>query len=86
MEFAAQLIAARSVLGWTRKELAEAAGISPDTIRAIERQGGRINCRLTTYHALMGVLEANGLEFFSDPPNRVGISFPINVSDTDGSG
>ena len=45
--------AARQALGWTQDELADAAGVSPRTVHAVEQ--GRV-CRQTTKRLLLNAL------------------------------
>ena len=58
---AQQIRAARSLLGWSRRELAIVAGISQGTIKAIEQ--GKTDARLSTLHKLARMFTAHGVEF-----------------------
>ncbi len=58
---AQQIRAARSLLGWSRRELAIVAGISQGTIKAIEQ--GKTDARLSTLRKLAGTFTAHGIEF-----------------------
>ncbi|MDE2029552.1 MAG: helix-turn-helix transcriptional regulator [Alphaproteobacteria bacterium] len=55
-----QLRAARAYLDWTRNELGEACGISPETIKNIEQ--GRYRPQPTTHDALEQCFRAHDLE------------------------
>ena len=59
----AQLRAARSLLDWSRSELAKASGVSPETIKNIEH--GNYNPQETTLHILLKTFSDQGVEFFS---------------------
>jgi len=56
-----QIRAARSLLGWSRRELAIVAGISQGTIKAIEQ--GKTDARLSTLRKLARTFTAHGVEF-----------------------
>lgn len=58
---AQQIRAARSLLGWSRRELAIVAGLSQGTIKAIEQ--GKTDARLSTLHKLAQTFMAHGVEF-----------------------
>ena len=58
---AQQIRAARSLLGWSRRELAIVAGISQGTIKAIEQ--GMTDARLSTLRKLAQTFTAHGVEF-----------------------
>jgi DNA-binding XRE family transcriptional regulator len=58
---AQQIRAARSLLGWSRRELAIVAGISQGTIKAIEQ--GTTDARLSTLRKLARTFTAHGVEF-----------------------
>jgi transcriptional regulator with XRE-family HTH domain len=59
-----QLKAARAMLDWSRKDVAEATGLDSNTIRNIEK--GFISPRASTNNALNLVFEKAGLEFIED--------------------
>ena len=58
---AQQIRAARSLLGWSRRELAIVAGISQGTIKAVEQ--GKTDARLSTLRKLARTFTAHGVEF-----------------------
>lgn len=59
----AHIRAARALLRMEQLQLAEAAGVSPVTLRKIENSEGEPDVRLGTLSAIRRVLEAAGIEF-----------------------
>lgn len=59
-----QVRAARALLGWSEDRLAEAASLSPDTVRLFEN--GQPAHYQATSDRLRRALEAAGAEFFPD--------------------
>ena len=58
-----QIRAARGLLGWTQKDLADQSGLS---IRAINRlECGDANARSSTINLIQLTLEKNGVIFFN---------------------
>jgi transcriptional regulator with XRE-family HTH domain len=57
----AQLRAARALIDWTRKQLSVVAGVSPETIKNIER--GTLTPTPGTVEKVTDALSANGVEF-----------------------
>lgn len=55
--FAARVTKARERQGWSRRELAAKARLSPETVAAIER--GSVDPRLSTVRRLAGALEVS---------------------------
>ena len=60
-----QLRAARAILGWTAKELAELAGIHITTVQRLEGANGLIGGNAATQEKIIGTLEASGIEFLN---------------------
>jgi PAS domain S-box-containing protein len=58
----AQARAARAILNWTVKDVAEAAGVSMSTIRRLEENDGRSNLRSEIVRAVKTALERAGVE------------------------
>lgn len=58
---AAQMRAARGLLGWTQRELAERSGTSLATVKNIER--GVTDARCSTLTAIQAAFEEAGLLF-----------------------
>lgn len=61
---AAQLRAARGLLDWTRNDLAQAAAVSPETIKNIEH--GTFRPQETTADAIVRAFAVHGVEFTDD--------------------
>lgn len=55
--FAARVTKARERLGWSRRDLAAKARLSPETVAAVER--GNTDPRLSTVRRLAGALEVS---------------------------
>jgi PAS domain S-box-containing protein len=67
----AQARAARAILNWTVKDVADAAGVSVSTIRRLEESDGPSNLRGDIAHAIRVAFESSGIEFIvlpSGPP------------------
>lgn len=61
-----QLKAARALIGMDQTTLAEKAGVSKNTVVALERAGsGVLKGRLDTVHAIAKALEEAGVEFLN---------------------
>ena len=74
---APQVRAARSLLGWSRRELAIVSGVSSGTIKAIEH--GATDPRLSTLRRLARTFKAHDVEFlFEGGWTGVVISAPSN--------
>ena len=58
-----QIKAARALLGWSQRALAEASGISIPTIKRLEAVPGPLGGRADTISALISTLERSGIEF-----------------------
>ena len=62
-----QLKAARALAGMDQSTLAKAAGLSPNTIGAMEKRGAEtLTSGLDTIRAITKVLEAAGVELIND--------------------
>lgn len=63
---AAQLKAARALLGMDQKALAEASGLSLPTIQRMEASDGTIRGNVDSLMKLVGALDAAGLELIGE--------------------
>ena len=63
---AAQLKAARALLGMDQKSLAEASGLSLPTIQRMEASDGTIRGNVDSLMKLVAALEAAGLELIAE--------------------
>ncbi len=61
-----QLRAARALLRWEQKDLAEASGVSLPSIKRIETQPGPLNAHNRTVEALIKAVEDAGVLFISE--------------------
>ena len=59
----AQIRAARALLGWTAKDLAQKAKVGVSTIQRIENAEGTPNVHAPNLAAIQSALEAAGIEF-----------------------
>lgn len=58
-----QVRGGRAMLGWSARELAEASGVSLNTIQRIEAAGGIPSSSAKTLAAIQTALEAMGIRF-----------------------
>jgi DNA-binding XRE family transcriptional regulator len=75
MQTAAQLRAARAMAKLTRAELAQAAGVSEETVKRLETSDGRISANTSTVAALAKALEACGVVFVPENGGPAGVRF-----------
>lgn len=62
---AAQIRAARALLGWRQEDLAQAAEIGLATIARIEQSSGVVQGNFSTIMKIQRALEQKGISFFS---------------------
>ncbi len=67
-----QLRAARALLGWTAKELAERGNVHLSTVQRMEQCHGPVRGNVTSLNAVVDALQDMGIEFVSDK-DRVGV-------------
>ncbi len=58
--------AARGLLGWTQRDLADKAEVALGTLRKMESFDGLSGTRIETLKRVMAVLEKAGVEFLND--------------------
>src|SRR5262249_11722625 len=75
METAEQLRAARAMAQWTRAELAQAAGVSDQTIKRLEEMTGGLIASTTTIAASRKALERRGVVFIPGNGGPPGVRF-----------
>ncbi|WP_432807271.1 GAF domain-containing protein [Microvirga terrae] len=73
----AQVRAGRALLNWSVRELAEASGVSPMTVKRIEAQGGD-TVRRESLKAVEQALNQAGISFRSSSHFRCGVGFQAN--------
>lgn len=66
MMTAAQMRAARALLGIDQKRLAELSGVSLPTIQRMEASEGTVRGVIDSLIKVVGALEANGIELIGD--------------------
>ncbi|MGE0753936.1 MAG: response regulator [Alphaproteobacteria bacterium] len=69
-----QIKAGRVMLQLNQKELAERAGISVATLNNIER-GAQTDPKISTMKAIQKALEADGIEFITQPLGGIGVLY-----------
>ena len=69
-----QIKAARSLLGWKGKDLADKSGVGITTLRRYEAQDGIPNANKFVLKAIKGCLEEEGIVFSGDPVKSPGVS------------
>jgi transcriptional regulator with XRE-family HTH domain len=78
MRFAAQIRAARALLGWSRSQLASAAGVGLATLQRIEQSQGVLKGNFATVIRIQNALEQAGIHFTNDEAGEVGVSLRIS--------
>ena len=67
-----QIKAARMLLGWKGKDLADKSGVGITTLRRYETQDGIPNANKFVIKAIKGCLEEAGIVFSGDPVKSPG--------------
>jgi transcriptional regulator with XRE-family HTH domain len=70
-----QIRAARALLGWSGKKLADKCGISLKTLRRYEPQNGVPTGSAKVLESIESVLEVHGIIFTGDPVKDPGVIF-----------
>lgn len=80
---AAQLRAARALLGLDQRELAERAGLSPPTVQRMEASEDVIRGNIESLGKLVSALETAGVELLGDglPSNGMGRGVRLKARD-----
>ncbi|MEP9353486.1 transcriptional regulator [Xanthobacter sp. KR7-65] len=60
-----QIKAGRALLGWSRGDLAERAGVTADTVKVVEKDAGTLDALASTRARLCAVLEGEGVAFLN---------------------
>jgi len=68
-----QIRAARALLKWTGKELAEASGVAFSTLMRLEPGEGVPGAQAKTLDAIQKAFETAGIEFIGTPENGAGV-------------
>lgn len=67
-----QVRAARALLRWEQKELADASGVSLPSIKRLETQHGELAAQPRTVSAIRRAFETAGITFIDDHANSAG--------------
>ena len=70
MRFAAQLRAARGLVGWTQSELASISGVGISTVRRMESSEGRLRGTAENVWKIQNALEQAGVVFTDQKDER----------------
>jgi len=73
-----QIRAARSLIKWTGKELAEASGVAFSTLMRLETGEGIPAAQAKTLDAIEKAFEQAGIEFIGTPENGAGVRWRID--------
>lgn len=68
-----QIRAARALLRWSGKDLAEKSGIGFSTIMKMESDASVPNSNFKTFEAIKNAFEEAGVEFIGTPDDRPGV-------------
>lgn len=68
-----QIRAARALLRWEQKDLAEASSVSLPSIKRLESQPGDLSAHPRTIEALRGALEGAGVQFIPENGGGAGV-------------
>jgi transcriptional regulator with XRE-family HTH domain len=77
---AAQVRAARALLGWRQEELAKASGVGIATIQRLENSRGPLSGYVSTVMRIQTALEQAGVRFLHDEPGEAGIGVRLTGS------
>jgi transcriptional regulator with XRE-family HTH domain len=73
MRFAAQIRAARALLGWSQTKLARLAGVGLATLQRIEQSEGVVKGNFATILKIQKTLEGAGISFSDDSAEEIGV-------------
>ena len=73
-----QIRAARALLRWSGKDLAEKSGIGFSTLMKMESDPGVPNSNFKTFDALKKAFEDAGVEFIGTPDQGAGVRWRVN--------
>ena len=68
-----QVRAARMLLRWEQKDLAEASGVSLPSIKRLETQPGELGAQARTIEAIVHALKKAGIEFIPENGGGAGV-------------
>lgn len=74
----AQIRAARGMLDWSRKQLAERSGVSFASMMRLESFEGVPASNFKTLEAIKGAFEKAGIEFIGTPESGAGVRWRVS--------
>jgi transcriptional regulator with XRE-family HTH domain len=74
----AQIRAARGLLNWSRKDLAEQSGVSFASMMRLESFDGVPSSNVKTLDAIKKAFEDAGVEFIGTPSDRPGVRLKVS--------
>lgn len=80
-----QVRAARALLRWEQKQLAEASGVSLPSIKRLESQPGLLGAHSKTLDALISAFQSAGVTFLADGETTAG-GPGVRLKTADGNG
>jgi len=84
MRFAAQIRAARALLGWSQSQLASIAEVGLATLQRIEQSEGVVKGKFATALKIQNALEQAGIRFIDDEGDDVGVRLQIDKLERSG--
>ena len=75
---AAQIRAARALLGWRQEDLAKAAKVGLATIARIEQGEGTVQGNFSTIAKIQQALEREGISFTTNRDDGIGVHLDTN--------
>jgi len=75
---ASQIRAARSLLGWSGRNLSEYSGVGITTLRRYETQDGVPNANNSVLSSIKSCFENHGIEFTGDPLVNPGVTLHLS--------
>jgi transcriptional regulator with XRE-family HTH domain len=84
MRFAAQIRAARALLGWSQSQLASVAEVGLATLQRIEQSEGVVKGKFATVLKIQNALEQAGIRFIDDEGDEVGVRLQIDKLERNG--
>lgn len=76
---AAQLRAARALLGFDQRTLAERAGLSLPTVQRMEASEGTIRGNIDSLSKLIAAFDTAGIEFLDDSSTSIGLGRGVRL-------
>lgn len=74
-----QLRAARALLGWDQRQLAESAGLSVPTVQRMEASDGQVRGIVGTLVKVISALEREGVELLGDNVPSTGLGRGVRL-------